>query len=300
MKKIILTLLVISMVAVLGVGLVACNNATPQGQLSDLLSNHNHEVFEYDVQRYDVTNETYATERGTYTVKLDAFKKGPVELGSRTIENAEQGIRVTGKLVFGTTEYDMGCYYNLVSGTNFMVPAYSYRKISVDGQQTFEMNGKYNGTSFECERTVGDEQISDTLKLSGTVFDNNQFQQVLRSLPSGSFPSINITFSTPIASPSAAGTVTLIARGGSTEYVKCEYSDSVESLAETGINCYRVSLGRSTEVAGVSHTLFYAVDEVKYNGWGMKNILVKIIEPYTDADRNPYEMHYTLVSASLS
>lgn len=300
MKKILLTAFVITMIAVLGIGLSACNKATPQGQLSDLLNDHNHETFVYDVQRYNVTAEAYSSESGTYTVNLDSFDKGSVQLGSRTLENVEKGIRVTGKLVFGDTTYEMGCYYTLVSGTSFMVPAYSFRKTTVAGTATFEMNGKYDGNNFAFERTVGDETDGETIKLSGTVFDNSQFQQVLRALPSDSFSSMNLSFNMPLASAKEAGKVTLVARYKSMENVKCAYTDGIADLAENGLECYRVSLSRTTEVSGVSHTLYYAKDAVKHNGWGMKNILVKIVEPYTDAQRNPYEMHYTLRSASLS
>ena len=51
---------------------------------------------------------------------------------------------------------------------------------------------------------------------------------------------------------------------------------------------------------GIGHTLYYAIDEIKYEGWGMKNVLIKIVEPFTDAEKNSFEMHYDLISAELS
>lgn len=301
MKKILLSVFAITMIFVLGAGLTACNSATPQGQLANLLSTHNHEVFTYEATRYDVTNEAFTSERGTYVVKLDAFAKSSnVAFGTRTLENVAEGVRVSGELNFGNIKYLTGCYYSLISGTSFMVPAYSFMEIYTDEVKTFEMQGRYDVATFECERVINGEKLNDSVKLSGTIFDNNQFQQILRALPASAFSGgLNLTFSTAIARPTEFAGTSLSAVGKSVGKIKVPYSDAIDSLKEEGINCYRVALGRSTEVDGIAHTLYYAVDEIKYNGWGMKNVLVKAVEPYTDNARNPYEMHYSLVSATL-
>ncbi len=302
MKKLILSVFIVLTVAVLGVGLTACNSATPQGQLSDLLFTHNHEVFKYDVKCYDVKTQKFADENGTYTARLDAFKKGSsVSFGSRTLENVGEGIRVTGELVYGDTVYNMGCYYTLVSGTSYMVPAYSFKIIKEKDVQTFEMQGRYEGSTFECERMIGKETLKGSIKLSGTIFDNNQIHQILRAIPSSTFSGrMNLSFSTPIASLNDFTSTNLTATGSSTAMIKTEYTDKVEAYKENGINCYRIKLTRSTEVKGIGHTLYYAIDEIKYEGWGMKNVLIKIVEPFTDAEKNSFEMHYDLISAELS
>ena len=49
MKKVFLSLIVIAIVAITAISLVACNNATPQGLLENLLNDHNHEEFSYVV-----------------------------------------------------------------------------------------------------------------------------------------------------------------------------------------------------------------------------------------------------------
>lgn len=304
MKKIILSLLIVVMAVVLGVGLTACNRATPQGQLSDLLFNHDHETFEYSVKIYDVRNSSYGQESGTYIAKLDAFKKGAaVAFGSRTLSSVDDGIRVTGELAYGKTQYKTGCYYTLVSGMSYMVPAYSFMTVIEDGVTTYDMQGSYSGSTFECERKfAGEEATKKSVKLSGTVWDNNQIQQILRAIPSSAFAGgMNLSFSTAIANAHEFGSALLTAEGKSTAHVKVPYTDTVDDLKENGINCYRITLSRSTQIKRtMTHTLYYAVDEVKFNGWGMKNILVKMVEPFKDGNEHPFETHYELVSIDLS
>ena len=303
MKKIILSLLIVVMVVVLGVGLTACNSATPQGQLADLLFNHDHETFTYDVKIYDVKNASYDQETGTYVARLDKFKKdATVEFGSRTLSNVSEGIRVTGELTYGTTHYEMGCYYTLVSGMSYMVPAYSFMTVIENGETTYEMQGKYNGSTFECERKLGsDEALNNSVKLSGTIWDNNQIQQILRAVPSSTFSSgMNLSFSTPIATAKEFGSASLTATGKSTASIKVPYTNTNDELQENGINCYQITLSRSTQIKKtMTHTLYYAVDEIKIKGWGMKNVLVKMIEPFKDGNDQPFETHYELVTIEL-
>ncbi|MDE6302523.1 MAG: hypothetical protein K2M36_02920 [Clostridia bacterium] len=282
------------MIAVLGISLTACNNATPQGQLANILPDHNHEVFVYDA--FNTKDDS----TGVYTVNLDAFKSGAeVEFGTRKLENVDAGIRVLGTLVFGNTKYEMGCYYKFVSGTSFMTPAYTFRIVTENGNKTLDIQGAYAGGNFTYERFTGEGPHSETLKTSGTVFDNNQFQQVLRSVTTFS-SGLTLSFTTPIVTNDDAGIASLTASGSSTTKLKnIPYTDAMEQYAEEGVPCYVINISRSTEVAGMSHTLYYATDNIKSNGWAMKNILVKIVEPFTENNER-FEMQYTLRSASLS
>ena len=301
MKKIILSILVISMVLVLGIGLTACNNnATPQGQLASIVGGlqypQNHEEFVYDVL------DTRDNSTGTYVVKLDAYTQGSnVPFGNSTITNADEGILIHVSLKFGNTEYETGCYYKIVSGTSFMVPAYSFRTQTVDGKLQFDLQASYEGGSFSYDRTVGEVKDSGSVKVSGTVvFDNNQMQQVLRSLTTFS-SSVSISFNVPIVSASEATSTSLTASGGSVENVKVAYSDSNELYKENGIPCYRLSISRSTVVSGTSQTLYYSTNDSVCGGWKVKNPLVKIIEPYkSKVDGNPYSMEYTLRTITIS
>ncbi|MDE7373412.1 MAG: hypothetical protein K2N18_05050 [Clostridia bacterium] len=304
MKKIILSLLIVVMVVVLGVGLTACNRATPQGQLSDLLFNHDHEKFEYSVKIYDVKKASYDQESGTYVAQLDKFKNDAnVSFGSSTLTHVGEGIRVTGELVYGKTQYKMGCYYTLVSGMSYMVPAYSFLTVIEDGVTTYDMQGSYNGSTFECQRKFGDaEPTKNSVKLSGTIWDNNQIQQILRAIPSSTFSGgLDLSFTTPIANAHEFGSASLRATGKSTAHVKVPYTESIDELKENGINCYQITLSRTTQIKRtMTHTLYYAVDEVKLNGWGMKNVLVKMVEPFKDGNEQPFETHYELINIELA
>ena len=83
----------------------------------------------------------------------------------------------------------------------------------------------------------------------------------------------------------------------------------------TSLNCYVASLSRSTTVAGASQKLYYTVDPVYAatdaegnvtniatydNGWwALPHVLVRIVEPYNDADGNAQSVTYTLSDISL-
>lgn len=287
MKKIILSILVISMVLVLGLSLTACNNATPQGQLASIIGGlqypQNHEEFVYDI--FDRLDNSTAdpVKTGTYTVKLDAYTQGSnVPFGNSTITNADEGILIRGFLESGNTIYETGCYYKIVSGTSFMVPAYSFRTHTVDGELQFDLQAHYEGSNFSFDRTVGEVKDSGKVKVSGAVvFDNNQMQQVLRSLTTFS-SSVNLGFNMPLVSAKETTSTSLTASGGSVENVTVEYSKSNELYKENGIPCYKITISRSTVVSGTPQTLFYSTNDIVCDGWNVKNPLVKIVEPYKD------------------
>lgn len=295
MKKVILIVMLICMTLAMSVGLTACNNATPQGQLADILKDQKHERFVYDVlNKYDKST-------GTYVVTLDAYSEGSNidNFGSAKLKSVGKGILVKGMLTFGATTYEMGCYYTLVDGASFMVPAYSYRIQKENGKTTFSVQGSYSGNNYNFDRDVNGKKSSGVVNAKGTtVFDNNQFQQVLRSMTTFSTGS-SLTFVTPLVSATEDTPVTLTASVSSVENVKTPYTKSVEKLAKDGISCYAVSVSRSTEVAGMSQTLYYAVDDINYNGWKLKNVLVKIVEPFK-VNGEKSEMQYTLKSISIA
>ena len=46
-----------------------------------------------------------------------------------------------------------------------------------------------------------------------------------------------------------------------------------------GVECHKVIISRSTEVAGSTQTLYYSVNDIKIKGWPIKHALIKIVEP---------------------
>ncbi len=289
MKKIALVILIIALILTCGIVLSACNNATTQGQLANLLTDHNQETFVYDVlNKFDNT-------QGTYTVRLKAYDKGESvsDFGNATLENVDDGVLVSGSLAIGDKTYRTGCYFNLISGSSFMVPAYTFRVEKKGEVETFRLQGSYDGATLNYERYINGKKSTGSVKASGTYYDNNEFQQSLRTVTTFS-TSFNFGFTMPLVSAKESTKINLTASCSATQDITVPYR------AEA-INCYRVNLSRSTDVKGVFQQLYYATDNLTYNGWNMKNVLVKFIEHYKDdASGNIYDIEYSLKEASLA
>ncbi len=298
-KSIILSIAVITLVAILAGILTACSRATVQGQLANLLKDHSHEKFVYEVSNtLDDTKGTYTVEMQAYdadsnvTVDLDA-------LDART-EKVKKGILVTGLLEIGNTVFKTGCYYNLIQNSSFMVPCFSYRQQLTDNVTSFAMFGSYSGSKYSYERIIDGTKSTGQIKLGGLYYDNNEFQQSLRSVTT--FESgLSLQFTMPLVSAKEATSVTLFAAGSTIEKVHIPYADGIDDYKEDGISCYKITLSRSTEVASMSQQLYYAVENQTYNDWPVfKNVLVKFVEHQNDpTDGKPYDVEYKLKELSF-
>lgn len=302
MKKAISIIVIIIMVAVLGITLAACNNATTQGQLANILRTHNYEQFVYEVSTTE--NDT----KGTYTVTLQAYDKGAdvANFGSATLTNVNNGVLVTSVLDFNGSIYNTGCYYNLISGASYMVPAYTYRVQTVNGQETFRLQGTYDGATLNYDRYINNgEKQSGSVSASGTFYDNNQFYQSLRTITTFA-TGLTFAFTMPLVSANEVASVNITTAISATEKIKTPFTETYTKgedgaiYKEEGINCYRMSLSRTTDVEGLSHTAYYAVDSISLSGWGITHALVRIVENYKDANGNQQTMGYSLVSATLA
>lgn len=301
MKKIILIISVIALVCVMALGFVACNNATPQGQLANLLALHNHEAF-----TYEVVDSRTPEDKGVYTVTLDAYKAGATveNFGSATLTDVKDGVLVTGVLEIGNTVYRTGCYFNLIaSSTSYMLPQYSYRIETVDGVEKLNLQGSYSGSKYNYDATIDGQKKSGSIKLSGSLyFDNNEFQQSLRTLTTFS-SGVALSFSLPLVSKQETSMVTLTASMINSEKIKVPYTEGKEKYTD-GIECYVLHISRSAKVNSVRQTLYYAVNNIPLNeehpdNVYLKNILVKMVEPYKLNDV-AYTVTYTLLTADLA
>lgn len=286
MKKLIIIPIIIVMIAGLCIGLVACNKASTQGLLANILNDHNKETFSYDVSN-SLTGET-----GTYNVTIQEYAQGSniADFGNATLSDVSKGILVTGALTIGTTEYKTGCYFNLISGSAYMVPAYSYRVQKENGQETFRLQGTYAGTTLNFDKAVNGVTSSGSVGVSSPYYDNNEFHQTLRTLTNLS-TNFSFAFNVPLITSTEETAVKLTASCSAKEDITVPYK------AEA-INCYRLYISRSTEVAGTNQTLYYAADNITINGWNAKNVLVKIIEPFK-VDGKQYEMQYSLRTVTI-
>lgn len=296
-KLIIISIAIIVVIASV-FALSACNNrATTQGQLSNFLVDHNKEYFEYDVQ-------IGGTSIGVYKVTVTSHLAHSVincpdekEVEKGVFVESELDVNYGGKHVV----YNTGCYFNLVSGSSLMVPAYTYRIQTEDGVETFRMSGNYQGSTFRFEKKVGEEDPSNgSFKLSGTYFDNNEFHQSLRTVSTFS-TNFSFTFTVPLVSETESTSASLTAKCSKDVMIKTAYTDSIPEYAETGVSCYKVILSRSTKVAGLSQTLYYAKTALKSQTateFTMRNVLVEFHEPLT-SDENAEYVSYCLKVAKI-
>ncbi len=290
-RKLIIFVLAILVLSVIGLSLVACNRATTQGQLSNFLVDHAEEVFVYDVKN-ELTNET-----GTYTVNVKMHETGSTINCPDPISNVSKGVLVESVLLIGTTEYKTGCFFNIVNGTSLMTPKYTYRIQKENGVETFSMKGSYDGANFSYEKNVNNELNNGNIKLKGTYYDNNEFHQSLRTVTTFS-NSFSFSFVVPLVSPSENASVSLTAKCSQTAYVKTPFTETIDP--ENGVNCYNVRISRSTKVAGIDQSLYYATDDLKAENstFKFKNVLVKFYEPITSAEGTKYVV-YSLKSAQI-
>ncbi len=305
MKKVFLTISVIAIIAFFALSLVACNNATPQGQLQNILNDHNVETFTYEVKARNVsTDASLEGYTGTYTVKLEAKDAGTTVsgFGDADLSDVAKGILVTSVLNVGSgetaTEILTGCYFNIVDGSSYMVPAASYRVQKVGGNVKFKLQARYEGKSFVYDREIDGVKDSGKLEFKATTyFDNNEFHQSLRTLTTFS-DSMVFSFNMPLVSKDEAEVIVLSANVSGQQAIHNNFTANNDAYAENGIKCYKTVVSRKIDkmnITGMSHTLYYAVDDVKINGWPLKKVLVRIVEPFI-LDGETYEMVYDLAA----
>ena len=292
-KKLTIFIAVLSLLALMVVSLVACSRATTQGQLANFLVDHGQEVFVYDVKNA-ATNET-----GTYTVTVTKHAANSAIDCPYPIANVEAGVLVESHLVMGSVEYQTGCYFNIVSGTSLMTPAYTYRIQKENGNETFRMKGNYTGAVFKFEKVIDGKVSTGAFKLSGTYFDNNEFHQSLRTVTTFS-TNFNFSYSVPLVSPNESSAVTLSASCSRTAKVKTAYTATLAD-AEDGVECYNVHVARSTKVAGLAQSLYYAKNPMKAGNstLTMTHVLVKFYEPYITESGEKSEIEYALKTAEI-
>lgn len=307
MKKAITIISLIILIVVVSTTLFACSSATTQGQLQNILNDHGEETFEYDVYSAQKDSKGNYTEKtdlysGTYKITLKSYNATqdvPWANDSEIVADAD-GILVCGELKIGSITYKTGCYFNIIGGSYYMIPAQSYR-VHLDGEtETFKLLGTYNGKEFNYTRSINGKKESGTVEASGTLYyDNNEFHQALRTISTFT-DSLTYSFSVPLVSQNEATSVSLTASVSGTTHVKTPYTNDKDKYQENGIVCYKTYISRSTEVAGVSQILYYAVEDIQNEtGWNMKHVLVKIEEPFKHDDTE-CAMVYELKTANLA
>ncbi len=274
MKKAALIIFTIVFVAIMAVSLVACSNATVQGQLKDVWR-------PYEKYTYSVND---GTNTGTYVVEILRSNGGTVEVGTKSVENLGKGILINGKLNIADVEYTTACYVQFNSGGAFNVPKASYKKQTVSGNVTLELVATYADNNYNYSGTQNGTEISGTIALSNPYYDSNEFHQVLRGVNSMS-TGFSFSFNVPVAIGESS-LASLSASCNST--TKVAYGDD-------NVECFEVLLSRSTKVNGKDQKLYYTTSPMTIDGWPLPYVLMKFVEPTADG-----EVVYTLTSVSLT
>lgn len=271
MKKIALIFILILTVTGMAFLVTACSSATAQGQLAKIW------IDGVESYTYNVT-DTSTDETGTYKVDITMYTKdSDVEnFGDKTLTDVPQGYLVKSVLDLGNTKYETGSYFVSIGSSQFLNPHSTYRIESIDGEVVSKMNGTYTNTHLDYNLSIDGENKNGSLAIAYPLFDNNQLHQAFRGLTTMS-ENFSFAFNTPIVR-NEIGIANLNIRCATLETIKTPYTESVEKY-EDGVSCYKVIMGRSTEVLGASHTLYYAKSDITVNGWGLKRVLVKFIEP---------------------
>ena len=308
MKKIIVAVLLIAVICTAAGVLVACSNATTQGQLENVWQPY--ERYTYSVS-YKADDGSDAS--GTYVNEIRHYDAGAtVGLGSVELASVAEGYLVTGTLTAGDRTLFNACYYALSSGGSYLVPSATYRKETAEGKTVFEYSGTYDGATLNYSGTREDgTKLSGSLGLSQPYYDNNQFHQALRGVGSllaegFSFPSFNVA----LVAAEEQTVIVLSASVTATASVPSEIpaGDSVQAF-----DCLKMTLSRSTTIAGESQSIWFASSPVKCvvdgddtvlvsegAGWELKNVIVKIEEPYKAKDGSVQKVTYTLSDIDLT
>lgn len=334
MKKIAVFTLLIIVIAAVGATLVACNNATTQGQLVDAWKEarpYERYTYTVDDSATEGTDGTYVSEifyHTAYNVGVEesssAYNAEKVTVGDATIEQRE-GYLIRGTLTATLNgkqvDYVTECYFELTDGSSYLLPVATFRSEKVDGTEMLRMNGAYSGSTLSYTLvTDGKEAVTGTVALSSPYYDNNEFHQSLRGVSTFS-SSFSFAFKTAIVNATEQTSASLTFSVSGTENVTLPFPSS--SLDENGasvsnentvLECYKAKLSRSTTVSGASQTLWYSVNPVyaaidedgattnlctsDNNWWALPHVLVAFSEPYKSGETSG-TVNYVLNGISL-
>ena len=283
MKKIVLIIVTIVMIAALGVSFAACDNATPTQKLLSnsrpWTSRDTDEVFVYNVVYKKGTEDEL---NGTMTVTVKSFNGAEgdtVTIGEWTKEKA------IGYLTTTTLEMDNGDVKNTQAFFTTNVEVKYASETKTYGGVTSGYTAEYKNE--KCYYTVfeGDDKSSGEIKTGdfseSPFIDNAILYQVARCIPSSVS---SFTFDVPDVTLGDTQSVTMSAATGTTTTIKAA------DEAETEFKCYfvQIALNRTFPGSGESLTCMIASDPYETENGEIKKLVVSITEGDTT---------YTLVSA---
>ncbi|NLZ25562.1 MAG: hypothetical protein GX891_03780 [Clostridiales bacterium] len=273
MKKLLLTLPLVLIVAAALFSFTACNNATPQGQLGDYFA-------PYEKYTYLVTDNNAETPvTGVYTVEIKKFKKDSIVTLAQgeVLNGVPEGHLIKGRLEIADTVIEQSCYVDNVNGNSFLVPRASFKRVSKNGALLYESLINYtSGVSYKLKTSADDIKVGN-LSVPAPYYDNNEFMTMLRgasTMGSG----FAMTYNVPVVTPSETASAQLTASCSGTEGITVPFK-------EEAIDCFAINISRQTIVAGTTYNAYYAASQIEINGRKLTRVLVKFVE-----DKVVYEL----------
>ena len=265
-------IIVIMLMVVACFSLTACNSSTPQGQLGNYFAPY--EKFVYDVAH--TTDDGVIN--GTYTIEIEQFDGGDIAVGDVLVKNQPSGHIINSYLDIDGTQIESSCFFVNVSSNSFYVPRSSFRKVIVDGTESYRVQINY--TSSGAKYTLsenGKAKKTGTLEISSPFYDNTEFYTMLRGA-STMGTAFSMSYGVAIVAPNEIAVATLSASCTSTKTL----SAPEKAFKDGKVSCYKTTVTRSTTVAGISYTVYYATSSVtSINGSAVRSIvrpIVKIVE----------------------
>lgn len=271
MKKSALVI-VIMLTVVACLSLTACNSSTPQGQLGNYFAPY--EKFVYDVAH--TTEEGVIS--GKYTIEIEQFDGGDITVGDVLVKKQPSGHVINTYLDIDGTQIESTCFFVNVSSNSFYVPRSSFRKVTVDGAESYRVQINYTTSGAKYTLTEnGESKKTGTLELSSPFYDNNEFYTMLRGA-STMGTAFSMSYGVAIVAPNEIAVATVSASCTSTKTL----SAPAKAFKDGKVSCYKTTISRSTTVAGISYTVYYAASPVtSINGSAVRSIvrpIVKIVE----------------------
>ena len=206
------------------------------------------------------------------------FDGGDITVGDVLVKKQPSGHVINTYLDIDGTQIESTCFFVNVSSNSFYVPRSSFRKVTVDGTESYRVQINYTTSGAKYTLTEnGESKKTGTLELSSPFYDNNEFYTMLRGA-STMGTAFSMSYGVAIVAPNEIAVATLSASCTSTETL----SAPAKAFKDGKVSCYKTTISRSTTVAGISYTVYYAASPVtSISGSAVRSIvrpIVKIVE----------------------
>ena len=292
MKKLGLSLLLILVVCAVAFGATACNRATTEGQIENVFFNLQNGATES--YTYDVTNSSNSA-TGTYKTTIKYFTAGQEVVLSdyNKVTDCGKGYLFTSELTMSDGYSSKTACYFLVSAVSgvtstFLKPVASYKKVT-GSSNDFTEYGSYSGKDYNYTLiTSGTKEGHVTVGVK--VYDNNEFHNSLRGVNNSIFGSgFSLSFNVPVVTADEQAFASITAKSDGTTNITTNVLDADSN--KVSYESYAINISRSTKVAGSSQKIWYAKNDVEFNGFKIRHMITQIVEG---------SVTYTLKSFALS